>query len=114
MVSALLVLLSHTREAEVLEKANNQIPVYNRAERKLICLKRKKKLQEIFILMSEYIEIVVKAGVPYQDPPLELQIQYAINMGIGDILVRNGFLIVIGGGIIRLFLGLMLKKYRGK
>ncbi len=68
----------------------------------------------IIVLFIGLYYWVVKAGVPYQDPPLELQIQYAINMGIGDILVRNGFLIAISGGIIRLLLGLMLKKYRGK
>lgn len=45
---------------------------------------------------------IVKAGIPYQDPPPELQIQYAVNMGIGNTLVRNGFLITICGGILRL------------
>ena len=35
----------------------------------------------------------VMAGIPYQDPPLELQMKYAVNAGIGDVLTR------IGGGI---------------
>lgn len=47
---------------------------------------------------------VVKAGIPYQDPPLELQIEYAVNMGIGEALVKDGLLIFIGGGIVRLIL----------
>lgn len=54
---------------------------------------------------------MIKAGIPYQDPPLELQIQYAIYMGIGEILLKNGFLIAICGGIIRLLLGLVWRKW---
>lgn len=53
---------------------------------------------------------IVKAGIPYQDPPLELQIKYAVNTEIGDILVGKGFAIAICGGVIRLFLGLIWKK----
>lgn len=53
---------------------------------------------------------VIKAGIPYQDPTVELQIQYAINMGIGDILVKDGFLIFICGGIARLLYELVAKK----
>ena len=53
---------------------------------------------------------MIKAGIPYQDPPLELQIQYAINMGIGEILQKNGVLIAICGGV----LGLIWKKYQQK
>lgn len=49
---------------------------------------------------------IVKAGIPYQDPPLELQIQYAVNMGIGNVLVVKGFWIALCGGAVRLCLGL--------
>ncbi len=45
---------------------------------------------------------VMKAGIPYQDPTLELQIQYAINMGIGEILVKNGVMIAVCGALARL------------
>lgn len=50
---------------------------------------------------------VIKAGIPYQDPPLELQIQYAVNMGIGDVLVGKGLVIAICGAIARLVLRLV-------
>ena len=53
---------------------------------------------------------MIKAGIPYQDPPLELQIQYAVYVGIGEILQKNGFLITICSGIIRLLLALIWKK----
>lgn len=53
---------------------------------------------------------VIKAGIPYQDLTVELQIQYAINMGIGDILVKDGFLIFICGGVARLLYELVAKK----
>lgn len=53
---------------------------------------------------------LVKAGIPYQDPPLELQIQYAVHMGIGDVLVRNGFWLAVCGGAVRVCLGLIWRK----
>jgi len=54
---------------------------------------------------------VIKAGIPYQDPTLELQIQYAVNMGIGNILVRSGFVVAICGGIIRLLVEMICRKH---
>lgn len=55
----------------------------------------------IILLIGMYYWIV-KAGIPYQDPPLELQIQYAVNMGIGNALVKDGLLITICAGTVRL------------
>ncbi len=55
---------------------------------------------------------IVKAGIPYQDPPLELQIQYAVNQSIGEILLGKGFAITMCGGIARLLLRLILKKLK--
>ncbi len=63
----------------------------------------------IVLLIGTYY-CVVKAGIRYQAPPLELQIQYAIHMGIGDILVKDGLLISICGGIARLLFTLVGKK----
>jgi len=62
----------------------------------------------VFLIGAYYC--VIKAGIPYQDPPLELQIQYAIHMGIGEILVRDGFLIFICGGVARLLFKLAVRK----
>lgn len=67
-------------------------------------------LAGIIILFIGAYYCVIKAGIPYQDPPLELQIQYAVNMGIGGILVKDGFLISICGGIARLLFKLAVKK----
>ncbi|MDE7271546.1 MAG: hypothetical protein K2N95_00555 [Lachnospiraceae bacterium] len=52
---------------------------------------------------------VIKAGIPYQDPPLELQIEYAVNMGIGEILVKNGILIAFLSCIAHFVLRLIFK-----
>ncbi len=57
----------------------------------------------ILIFIGSYY-CVVKAGVPYQDPPLELQIEYIIDMRIGEILLKNGLLMTICGGVVRLVL----------
>ena len=67
----------------------------------------------IIFFIGWYYEII-KAGIPYQDPPLELQVKYAVNMGIGETLVGNGFVIAICGGIIRLLFELVLKKLQRK
>ncbi len=69
-------------------------------------------LAGIIILFIGVYYCVIKAGIPYQDPPLELQIQYAINTGIGEILVKDGFRVFICGGIARLLFKLVLKKKR--
>lgn len=57
---------------------------------------------------------MIRAGIPYQDPPIELQMQYAVDMKIGTVLLRTGLVITIGGGIIRLLLGLLWKRYLKK
>lgn len=71
-------------------------------------------LAGIILLVIGLYYSMIKAGIPYQDPPLELQIQYAINMGIGEILSKNGCLIAICGGVIRLLLGLIWRKCQQK
>ncbi len=63
----------------------------------------------MIVLFTGIYYCAVKAGIPYQDPPLELQIQYAVNMGIGGILVKNGFLVSVCGGIARLSFQLVWK-----
>lgn len=54
--------------------------------------------------------VVVKAGIPYQDPPLELQIKYAVNMGIGEELTKDGFWIIVFGGVVRILIRLIWKR----
>ena len=60
----------------------------------------------ILLFMGSYYWMI-KAGIPYQDPTLEMQIQYTIDLRIGQILLGNGFLIAICGGVIRLILKLI-------
>lgn len=71
-------------------------------------------LAGVIILFIGIYYCAIKAGIPYQDPPLELQIQYAVNMGIGKILVKDGFLISICGGIARILFKLAWKKRQKK
>ena len=52
---------------------------------------------------------VFKAGISYQDAPLDLQVQYEINAGIGVVLTGTGFKITIFSSIIRLALGMVWK-----
>lgn len=66
-------------------------------------------LAGIIIFIIGWYYWIIKAGIPYQDPPLELQIKYAINMGIGDILVGKGFVIAVCGAIIRFIFWLIGK-----
>lgn len=68
----------------------------------------------IIILLIGLYYWAVKAGIPYQEPPVELQIQYAVNMNIGSILVKTGFLTAICSSIVRAALGFIWKKQRKK
>lgn len=41
---------------------------------------------------------VFKAGIPYQDPSPELQMQYEINYNIGNIMTKVGLLTTVCSG----------------
>lgn len=62
------------------------------------------------ILFIGLCYVVVKAGIPYQDPPLDLQIKYAVNMGIGEELTKDGFWIIVFAGVVRVLIGLLWKQ----
>ncbi|MCR4584621.1 MAG: hypothetical protein K5686_02755 [Lachnospiraceae bacterium] len=66
------------------------------------------------ILMTGLFYIVIVAGIPYQDPPLELQIQYAVNMGIGETLSELGFVIMLAGGVLKLLISVIRKLSAGR
>lgn len=68
----------------------------------------------IIILCTGLYYSVIKAGIPYQDPPPDLWLEYEVNARIGDVLVGNGFKIAVCGGIIRLVLHLIWKKFGQK
>lgn len=55
----------------------------------------------LIILVIGLYYLVIKAGIPYQDPTVEMQIQYAINDGIGSVLSKAGFILALCGGIAR-------------
>ena len=63
-------------------------------------------LAGVIVLFIGLYYVVIKAGIPYQAPPLELQIKYAVNMGIGEELTKVGFWITLLGGVARLLMGL--------
>lgn len=54
----------------------------------------------IIILVIGFYYSVFKAGIPYQDAPIELQIQYDIDYNIGNVLTKIGFLTTICSGVI--------------
>lgn len=54
--------------------------------------------------------LVDKAGIPYQDPPLDLQIQYAVNMGIGKTLTKTGACISVATCVARTIIAIVLRK----
>lgn len=64
----------------------------------------------IIILFIGLYYFIIKAGIPYQDPTLEMQIQYEVNARIGNVLMGSGFKLAICGGIIRFVLHLIWKK----
>ena len=66
-------------------------------------------LAGVIILLIGAYYLVVKAGIPYQDPPSELQIKYAVNMGVGHELFKDGLIVTALG-----FLGRILSRLLGK
>ena len=62
----------------------------------------------IFIIGLYYL--IIKSGIPYQDPTEELRLQYAINMGIGETLIANGLLVFILGLIGRIIAFVLERK----
>ena len=62
------------------------------------------------ILLIGLFYAVIKAGIPYQDPPLELQIQYAVNAEIGEVLSNLGLGTLVLGGAARGLIGLTRKR----
>lgn len=41
--------------------------------------------------------MVIKAGIPFQDAPPELQMRYERDMQIGGALVKYGFVVLVAG-----------------
>lgn len=68
-------------------------------------------LAGIIILALGAYYLVIKAGIPYQDPPPELQMQYAVNYGIGTELTKDGFWISVCAGSARLIFARAVKKH---
>ena len=66
----------------------------------------------IFLIGCYYA--VLEAGLPYQDPTLEMQIEYAINMGIGKVLIRCGGLTFLVGLLFRIILSIINKSSADK
>lgn len=54
--------------------------------------------------------IVIRAGIPYQDPTVEMRLRYAIALGTGRALLGTGLALAAGGGVLRLILKLIPKK----
>lgn len=64
----------------------------------------------IFAIGAYYA--VIKAGLPYQDPTIELQIRYATYYGVGDILLKWGSALALCGAIVRSILWWSCRKER--
>lgn len=67
-------------------------------------------LAGILVLSAGLYYLVIKAGIPYQDPTPELQLQYSINMGIGDVLTKIGLCTTVAGSICRIVIGILSRK----
>ena len=63
----------------------------------------------VIMLIGLYY-LIIKAGIPYQDPTVEMQIQYEINMGIGNVLSLTGFCMTVLSAAIRIVLGFIGRK----
>lgn len=64
----------------------------------------------VIILVIGLCYAMFKAGIPYQDPPMELQIQYTVDSTIGSILSKMGFVLMAGGAAAWIIFALLNKK----
>ena len=53
---------------------------------------------------------LIKAGIPYQDPTPEMQMQYAKNLRTGEVLIAVGFLVSIFAPIPRIIVGIVARR----
>ncbi len=67
-------------------------------------------LAGILILGTGLYYLVIKAGIPFQDPTPEMQLQYSINMGIGDVLTKMGLCTTTAGSVCRIIIGILSRK----
>ena len=67
-------------------------------------------LAGILMLAIGLYYMVIKAGIPFQDPTPEMQFQYSINMGIGDVLMKIGLCTTMAGSICRIVIGILSRK----
>ena len=58
-------------------------------------------LAGLIILVIGWYYLIIKSGIPYQDPTVEMQIQYEIDYGIGSVLSKTGLILAVCGGIAR-------------
>ncbi len=57
---------------------------------------------------------MVRAGIPVQNPTEKMQLEYVINMGIGETLIRNGLMLVLFGVTLRLLYEVIVLRRRNK
>lgn len=58
-------------------------------------------LAGIIILCIGLFYVVIKAGLPYQDPTPAMQIRYAVNTEIGDTLTKIGVCMALTGAALQ-------------
>ena len=64
----------------------------------------------VIILLTGLYYLFLKAGIPYQDPTPELQIQYTVNMEIGNTLTKIGSCMTAAAAIFRITAGMIAGK----
>lgn len=67
-------------------------------------------LAGLIMLVIGLYHLVIKAGVPYQEANLEMEMQWMVDWRVGSILTIYGLALAIGGGILRLFILIAGKK----
>ena len=71
-------------------------------------------LAGILVIAIGLYYMVIKAGIPFQDPTPEMQLQYSINIGIGDVLTKIGLCTTMAGAICRIVIGILSRKKKTK
>ena len=63
-----------------------------------------------YILGIGLYYLINKAGIPYQDAPLDLEVKYMVNMGIGETLTKMGAATMVSAYVGRAVITIILRK----
>ncbi len=97
-----------------LRQTEDRDPRTGKAERNVRSLANAALLAGGILLLAGMYDLIVRAGIPYQDPTPELTFRFAVREAVGKKLLRNGTIALAAGAAGRLAARLLRRGNAGK